>query len=208
MRTTCGGDGEFPKLHVSAGVGISRSELRFGGDTDATLNQSSVAATIEYRVSPKVALMLGGGAVLGGSMRAAGNTYDVEPGWLATVGMSDRIVDGVGRAPFVLLSVSIAQSFVRTALGDASRVSLKATDVRAGATIGKTLGPMTPFLAARVFGGPVFWSIAGEDVSGTDRGHYQLGVGCSIAIGSSFDAFAEWDYLGERRLAAGLGLAF
>jgi len=195
-------------VHVSVGAGISRSELRFAGETDATLNQSSAAATLEYRVSPKVALMVGGGAVLGGTMRAAGNTYDVQPGWLATVGMSDRIVDGYGRAPFVLLSVSIAQSFVRTSLADAPSVSLKATDVRVGATIGRTLGPITPFLAARVFGGPVFWTLAGEDVSGTDRAHYQLGVGCSIAIGSSFDAFAEWDYLGERRFAAGVGWSF
>jgi hypothetical protein len=214
MRTTCGGDEEhLPRFHASLGGGVTRAELRFGGDTDATLVQPSAAATLEWRLSSKVAVMAGGGAVLPGTLRASGRSFDVRPGWLATIGLSDRIVDGEGRSPFVLLSVSIAQSSARTALpsgtsgtaGEASSVPLRATDVRLGATIGKTLGIVTPFAAARVFGGPVFWSLDGQDLTGTDRGHYQLGVGCALTLGAGFDAFAEWDYLGERRVAAGLG---
>lgn len=182
---------------------MSRSELRFEGSFDATLIQDSLAGSFEVRATDALTLMVSGGAVVGGTMRAGGRSFDVRPGPVVAVGASQRIVDGRGRAPFVLLSLTASQSFLTTDPG----VPLRATDVRLGATIGKTIGPLTPFAVARVFGGPVRWTLDGNDVTGSDRGHYQLGIGGAIAKGA-FDAFVEWDWLGERRVTAGIGVAF
>jgi len=82
------------------------------------------------------------------------------------------------------------------------------TDVRLGVTAGKTIrGIMTPYLSARVFGGPIFWRYGGQSVTATDAYHYQVGGGFSLGLGR-FDLHLEVAPLGERDLAAGAGVRF
>ena len=38
----------------------------------------------------------------------------------------------------------------------------------------------TPYVTARVFGGPVYWRLDGADVTGTDLYKYQVGGGLSL----------------------------
>lgn len=207
MVTTCSGEPEDrPRLHVSAGGGLSRSLLRLSGH-DVTLDQWSTVATVEWRTSEKLTLVAGGGAVLGGRLDVDGRAFDVRTGWLTTLGLSHRLADGRGRSPFVLFTASLTFSSARTT-NETDDTPLRAGDARIGLLLGKTVGPWSPYAALRAFGGPVLWRLDGTDVSGGDRGHYQIGLGSSFALGKALDAFVEWDWLGERRLAAGLGLAF
>ncbi len=150
------------------------------------------------------------GLALGGSLGVDAQSFDIAPGGLVALSVSYRLVDDRGAAPFVLFSLSAAASYaVTTPTGSSSASSsLVATDLRLGVTVGKTFARIfTPYLAARVFGGPVFWTYAGQDATGTDAYHYQVGAGVSLALGR-WNIHAEGDPLGEVTVSGGVGFAF
>jgi hypothetical protein len=89
--------------------------------------------------------------------------------------------------------------------GAVDRTGYEAFDLRLGAIFGTTLwDAFSPYVLARVFGGPVFWRYAGQAVTGTDAYHYQLGAGFAVSLTRSLNLFAEGAPLGEQAIAAGL----
>lgn len=221
MTETCNGDDgdgaahRSHLWHLGANYAVFRSELRFDDESRATLLEHAVGATIEYRVTPTLTLFAGGGGILGGHVTFESDPHrlEVNPGGFASVGGAYRAVDGVGRSPFVILSLSLSQSFGSTQAWNADgtvsgRARLAAGDGRIGVTIGKNIGSVfSPYLSIRGFGGPVFWRLRGNDVIGSDRHHYQVAVGGAAALGRGIDAFAEYAPLGEQRLSLGVGLS-
>jgi hypothetical protein len=108
-----------------------------------------------------------------------------------------------------VLTSALSVSFAWTQLEESSRVAYTAIDVRLGGQLGVDIaGVLRPYAVARAFGGPVFWSYAGEAVTGTDTHHYQLGAGLGVRLSRQLNAFAEGIPLGEQALSAGVGLAF
>jgi hypothetical protein len=63
-----------------------------------------------------------------------------------------------------------------------------------------------PYLSARGFGGPVFWTLAGEGVSGSDRYHVALGAGVIVRLPNQVDVTLEAMPLGEQSAAVGMTL--
>lgn len=122
---------------------------------------------------------------------------------------SFRPLDEGAVAPFVLLSGSLAGSLAwTTPAAGGSSAAFSAFDVRIGAVVGKTIAHIvSPYLLARAFGGPVFWSNAGASVLGTDAYHYQLGGGVAVRVGR-VDFVAEGVPLGELALVGAVGFAF
>ena len=49
----------------------------------------------------------------------------------------------------------------------------------------------SPYVLARIFGGPVFWRYAGQAVTGTDVYHYQFGAGFALSLARTVDVFVE-----------------
>jgi hypothetical protein len=191
---------------------FSATSLRFsaGGTTyHADERRVTFAATYERRLSSRWTLSGSIGAAAFGSLRVGSVAYDLEAGPLAAASISYRAVDDAKARPFVLFSLSLAASSASTTLrGTESGDSIVSTDARLGVTAGKTIArTVTPYLSARVFGGPIFWTFAGQDASGTDVYHYQLAAGFSLALGR-VDLHVEMAPLGERDLAAGAGYAF
>lgn len=122
---------------------------------------------------------------------------------------SFRPLDEGDIAPFLLLTGSAAASVAwTTAPAGGPSSTLSAFDLRLGVVAGKTIAHVvTPYVLARAFGGPVFWSIAGQSVTGADANHYQVGAGVSVRVGR-VDFVAEGVPLGELGIVAGAGLAF
>src|SRR6185436_2923753 len=146
------------------------------------------------------------GASIGGSLTADDARYRVGEGFLASASASFAILDGQGSAPFLLASLSFAGSGAPTSLEGAaegtSGASLYAFDARVGLMVGKTFwNALSPYLAARAFGGPVLWTIDGEDATGTDRYHVQAAVGVLATALRRLDVFVEIAPLGERAVA-------
>ncbi len=89
---------------------------------------------------------------------------------------------------------------IATGVADDGDHRYRALDLRVGLAVGRTAlqGRLTGYLAARAFGGPVSWRRGGDDVVGSDRYHYTVGVGASVRIPGVLDVGLEALPLGER----------
>ena len=191
---------------MGVGGGGFRSELTFSGSQDVDIQEESVTATVSWHKDPHFGLEGGLGAILDGRLTARGVEHDVEPGFALILAGSWLPIFEDGARPFVLFSASAS---VSTASTDGGAARLTAVDLRAGVIAGKTFFQrLTPYLAARVFGGPVFWTLAGEDVTGSDQHHYTVGGGATLRLPGGVDLVAEGMALGERSVNVGLGLSF
>lgn len=208
MPTTCSGDHEaYRKLRVGASWGGFATTLRFSGEAervgDGDMRQHAVVASLDLPLGEKTTLMGTLGAALGGRFEFGPSTYDVRPGPVVGVAVGHRFVDGRGALPFVLGTASLAASFLSLE-HQGQRYAFTAADARVGVIVGKTFGPVSPYALLRAFGGPIFWN----DLTGTDRYHYNVGLGFLLGPFGGFDLGAEASFLGERRLTATAGLSF
>jgi hypothetical protein len=213
----CSGEGSgssapATRFRVGASYGASGADLLFNGSTTAAMVRTAVSASFDYQLTETTTLSFGAGAGTGGSLTVGGIHHEIEPGWLATASYARRLVDGEGSLPFVILGLSFGASGASTGALIAGRdetAPLYAFDFRAGLTVGKTfLDVLSPYAAARLFGGPVLWKLAGKTALGTDQNHYQLAIGLVAALPRRFDVFVEGAPLGERAVTVGGGYSF
>jgi hypothetical protein len=73
--------------------------------------------------------------------------------------------------------------------------------------VGKTFGAFTPYAAARGFGGPVGWTLGGDEATGSDAHHYTVGAGLNVRPGKRLDLSVEAMPLGEQSATASATLA-
>jgi hypothetical protein len=183
----------------------------FDGKTRVALERRAALGTFEARLSPRWTLQVGAGGILWGSLAVGRERHLFGPGWALGASGTYRLRDGADGWPFVILSgsLSVAGARTRRDAPGASEVPYYAGDVRIGAVAGKTFyDVLSAYALGRVFGGPIFWRMGGEDRSGTDRYHFQLGAGVVVALPMGLDAFAEIVPLGERAVSCGAGFTF
>jgi hypothetical protein len=146
---------------------------------------------------------------MGGDVAVGGERFDLGFGPVGVLAVSYRVLPGEGWEPFVLFSGAASVSTVETtSQRTLDEARMTAIDARVAVTAGEVFADtIAPYASLRGFGGPVFWTIGGADVTGGDRYHFQLGVGLLVTAGV-FDAFFEVMPLGERSLSAGGAFAF
>jgi hypothetical protein len=192
---------------VGAGAGAIRTRIDFGDDRELDLEQQAITAFAGYTTEGGYSLRLSAGAIIGGELDggAALGRFDVRPGGMVGFAGSRQWAPGDGRW-FVTgtASLSVALASTRPASGGASERFL-AGDVRVGAIAGRTFADRwSPYLLARAFGGPVYWTVAGEDVSGGDTNHFQLGAGLSVTLPHRITASLDASAVGEQALSLGV----
>ncbi len=205
---------EPPQFRVAASMTWSATRLAFSGDDsfDADSARRATAASFEWRALDGLTLTAGVGAAIDGRLTVDGVRSDLGAGPLGTVGVAYRIVDGEGWVPFVLAGGTLSASSVGTHTrffdGRTEDARLTAVDMRASITVGEVFAnALVPYVTARGFGGPIFWTRDGADVVGSDKFHYQLGAGLLVTAGW-FDAYLELVPLGERAAIFGAGTTF
>jgi hypothetical protein len=191
--------------------------MLFSGLPEAGIERYAVTASADYRLSPTNTLGAGVGAGIGGLLTVGPRRFRVLPGWELTFTYSHRFLDGRGKLPFLVLGLSAGGS------GASTREEIHAAgvpvtpgteifyafDFRAGITLGKTFwDTLSPYAAARVFGGPVLWRYDDKPVNGSDKWHFQVGAGLVISLAQGFDVFVEGVPLGERAVTLGGGKTF
>ena len=179
-------------------------------DADMDLSEHSVTAGFSVDVGAGWTIAAAAGAVLAGRFNGAYGDFDVEPGWLVGVAANWAAVDADGGIPFVDLAVAVSAAGrpVRDRVTEQSD-TLYAVDMRLGVTVGWAVGQRwRPYVAARVFGGPVMWARADETLSGTDRGHVQLAVGSTFDLGKGISLYGEYSPWFEQGAHTGLAVAF
>ena len=177
------------------------------GSIDADQIRYATLAALAYLPLPELVLQVGVGVAFGGSLTLPDGKHEFSPGPIASLGADWRVWED--ERFFLLLSAVLSASFARTELPGAESVGYQAFDLRIGGQFGVDVaGILRPYAVARAFGGPVFWQYQGQDVSGTDTHHYQLGAGVGVRLSRHLNAFAEGIPLGEQALSLGAGLAF
>jgi hypothetical protein len=174
-------------------------------DTRIPLRETATTLTIGHFATPRFGWSVTAGGIVAGSVDGrdfrGGATLGGSVAWLPVYERPSR--------PFVAGSASFGTALIRTIAGDGTARSWSAWDVRAGAIVGKTfLGRLVPYLAARVFGGPVFWYRQGASAIGSDRYHVTVGLGLTLRLPARFDATLEVMPLGEQSATAGVSLHF
>lgn len=189
---------------MGAALGATRSTLRFTGDQELDIEQAALTASAGYRWSAHTTVRIAVGAVLDGALEADGRTHEIAPGLLAAVGVARQWQRG---AWFATGTLGLAASRVTTAeRGDAQRTALVATDLRVGVMAGRTFGPVSPYVLARGFGGPVMWTLDDDAVTGTDVYKHQLGGGVSITTSGGVGVTLDLSLVGERAASLGVTL--
>jgi opacity protein-like surface antigen len=157
-------------------------------------------------VGERTLVRAGGGALLDGKLRIPGGTgHTFDSGGLAFAGLERRTGEAAGWTPAIGLTLTLGFTWGQTTGSDTRRADYRAMDLRAGVRASWTVADrFYPYAAARVFGGPVNWEIAGDSVTGSDAHHYQLAVGAGLTLGPVV-TFAEFAGAGETGARAGLG---
>lgn len=164
-----------------------------------------VVIAVGRRLGERFSVRLAGGAILSGTMMVNDEQHDVEMGWLVSVAGSGRTTFGPDERLFITGTISLGVSRASTSIAGMDTVGLTASDLRVSGLFGTTLwNRFSPYVLARAFGGPVFWRYGGDDITGTDQHHYQLGVGANVLLPSGFSALADLSVLGERSLSIGV----
>jgi len=192
---------EPPTWQVSGTVSGFSTDIDFGA-TRLAVQQLATTASVGNFPSPRLGWSITAGGVLGGQIGDA----DISSGATASGTVSWLPVYERPGRPFVAFTASLGVGFARAGV-DPMAHSWWAFDARGGVAVGKTLADhWVPYLAARGFGGPVFWRIAGADVTGNDRYHVTAGAGLTVRLPRSLDLTAEAMPLGERSAALGVTL--
>jgi hypothetical protein len=184
-----------------------RTYLRFDNDATFELQERAATAFAGYSTASGWSVRGTFGALLGGSLADASGTHDLATGVVGGIGAARQWTLGDGYW-FVTGSagLSVAASST-TQTGSADEPRFVAGDLRIGAIAGRTVAKMwNPYVLARGFGGPVWWSIAGMDTTGTDTRHFQLGAGLSLVTSIGLTVVVDVSALGEQ--AASLGVSW
>ncbi|HHH11714.1 MAG TPA: hypothetical protein ENK23_06545 [Sorangium sp.] len=200
-----------PRLRLAAAYSSVGTEVRFSDDFEPTLRRRSAGLALEYQLLDWMSLRASAGLSLHGDIARSGERYQLTAGPFASVGANFTVLDGRQSLPFLVLGASLAASYAETrplAARDADAVGLSALDLRFSAVVGKLLlNAIGPYLAARAFGGPIWWQHHRQAVVGTDLYHYQFGAGV-LVTSRALDVFFEIAPLGERAGTFGLASSF
>jgi hypothetical protein len=183
-----------------------RTRIEFDEGT-FDLREYAITAFAGYSSASGWSLRASLGALVDGSLEDEMGLHDIEPGIVGGLGASKQWQLGDGYW-FVTGSagISIAAASTQQA-GAANDEGLVAGDVRVGAIAGRTFAKLwSPYLLARAFGGPVSWAIDGNDTTGSDTRHFQLGAGLSVVTSFGLTIVVDVSALGEQ--AASLGASW
>jgi len=211
-------------VRLSASYAFTSTTLLFGDGRRADLTRHAVFGGVQLPISDTLSAQFGAGGIAGGELVHGAARDTIGPGFAAYGGIAWRAYDGAEALPFVQLTATLSATHALTRTDERGTRTdgstspnaqpetphFNAFDLRVGAIAGKTFAnAFTPYVTARVFGGPITWRFDGADVIGTDLYKYQLGGGLSLALfDRHLDLFAEGIALGERGFAAGIGTTF
>lgn len=184
-----------------------RTTIEFG-DREVELEQVSASAMLGWQASPRWGLVVALGGIVDGEV-TTDMARDVGAGFVGSATATWLPVFETARRPFLLATLSFSGATTTAESDDGEAHRWTAFDLRLGALVGKTFADrFTPFLAGRVFAGPVSWRVGGESEIGGDAHKYAIGGGVTFRIPGTLDLFTEVMALGERSGSVGASIAF
>jgi hypothetical protein len=205
------GDADSPdtKFRTSASYTFSSTRLVFSGDRKAGVDRQIAGLGFTYRASKLWSAQLSLGALTAGTMNFTDSSHRFNAGLSLSVSASFQMLEENAKRPFAILTGTFGYATAKTHEQARANVGYNAFDLRLGAAVGKTFADVfAVYLTARVFGGPIFWKLRDEAVTGTDLYKYQVGMGASVSPLKGVDLFIEGIPVGERALSFGAGVSY
>jgi hypothetical protein len=206
----CGDEAaEDTKFRTSASYTFSSTRLVFSGDQKADVDRQVAGVGIGYRASKLWSAQLSLGAITSGTMNFVDSRHQFNSGLSVSVSASLRALEENAKGPFVILTGIFGFATAKTYEQARANIAYNAFDLRLGASVGKTFADLfAVYLTARIFGGPIFWQLRDQAVTGTDLYKYQAGMGVSMSPLKHIDIFIEGIPVGERALSMGGGVSY
>ena len=204
---------------VGFGFSDYTAQLAFFDDSLRRLHQRAASVSVGRSVGERWLLRVSASALLTGELRgqeAAEATGKTDPP-LADIGLGGSLaasmsrtytfdgLDGFFLGAAYSCSVAVAEVTYRT---ESTSRPLVAVDLRVGGMVGWTLWQkVTPYIAGRLYGGPVFWATrpGGKQETGSDRYHALLAAGLSVRTPTGLYISAEAAPGGEQVLSIEVG---
>jgi hypothetical protein len=203
-------DGPPAGYRLALSGGWASTTLKVSDGTRASLKQATTLASVSWRRSDTFTLQAGVGALLGGSVQDLDGSHRFDPGLVLQASATWLLVPPRDGGPFVAasLGLSFLRATTRAGAGFPS-AGFTAADAFLSASAGWPIGGLvSPYLAGKLFGGPIWWRRSSGSVTATDAHHYQLAVGVAAALPAKFDLLAEVAPLGERAVTVAVGRSF
>jgi hypothetical protein len=201
-------EAERPRWSVGVAGLSTWTTLRFGDALCAKQTRNAIVTTGAYAPIRRLSIQVSAGMAFGGELRAPNGTHEFSVGPTVAAGVVYTFIEG---RPFVAISGLLSATHATTSLPGrpTQDADYSAFDLRAGVIAGTTVFEiLSPYLVARVFGGPVFWRYERQDQTGTDTSHVQLGAGVTLRALEWIALYIEGIPLGERALSGGVSFAF
>lgn len=205
----CTGEPSPAGWRFSLGYGLLQSTVRFA-DFSVDFRHHAVLAGVTRRLRDDLTVQLAAGALLSGTWNRPGAPGTLQQGPMAHLSATWMALDGAGGWPFVSISAGLS-AFAASATGAGNPATERVTagDLSLSAAVGRSfLGTIAPYAGLRLFGGPVTWTLAGQERTGSDRYHFQVALGLAAALPAGLDLVVEGSPLGQRSLSAGAGWSF
>jgi len=200
--------------------GHTDTVLFFGNGKRAEATRDAAVLVWDHRLANRWTLQVGLGSLLGGSLvqtTPGGVTSTFRPGGglHGSIGLTQRVYEADGGAidgrPFIMTTYTLSFALSSTQGPPSEQpTGYSAFDFRLGAILGTTIAKtFTPYLAARLFGGPIFWTYGGASVVGTDAYKYEVGGGLAVSlVKGRLALFVDGSVFGERDVRGGASLSF
>ncbi|MBZ0265645.1 hypothetical protein K8I28_13360 [bacterium] len=167
---------------------------------------STASLSVSWQVLNKLSLRGGVGLILDGELKDSNDIIqDVQPGGVASIGFEYHAISGERYMPYIDFSLFLSGSSTEIKNpNNNSKTSYVSSDLRLGGRASWNVKNfLYPYASARIFGGPVRWTLDGQDVTGSDIHKYQIAVGAAIQfryIGTYF----EFAGIGEKAMSIGV----
>lgn len=169
------------------------------------------SATVGLRKTLDSRWSLGGslGVLAAGELLVEGRRHTYRPGGAASFSAGRPIAPDLLGKMFVATNYSFAATYARTRSPFGRTGSYLAIDISAGIALGRTVWNVwSPYMSARVFGGPVWFTGADGAVPGQDPDHHSMGLGSVFTLPKNFEVGIDAALVGARGLTAQAGVNF
>jgi hypothetical protein len=155
-----------------------------------------------------MSLSLTGSVVAGGELTVAGRAHELRPGGSFSLGLGREWLGDTTGHGFLTTSLAFSAT-VTTTRGLSGPGIYVATDFSFSMAVGKTFWNVwSPYLGARVFGGPIWWSPMSSTTPGQDPDHHALSVGSVLTLPRNVEFALDWAPVGARTVTAQLAINF
>ena len=201
-------EGRPPQWRLGAAYGLTATDLRIDRRRVDVVQH---AVSVSLRRTLRSGWNVGGGAgvLAGGDLLFEGRRHTIEPGGTAAFSASRELLGDTRGHMFLTTGWSAAFTLAPTRSPFGDRGLYAALDFSFSGALGITIGNVwSPYLAARVFGGPVWFTAVDRAAPGHDPDHHSMGFGSVFTFPRNLELGIDLAVVGARGLTVQGGFNF